>query len=102
MIFLHKVVNFLSCGLVLCFGLSSLAYAAKDAGASRLEQATVIRGVLINVEDGGGYVVEQSNGQVGHMRVDRKALTTGPLKMGEHVEAKVDAQNHALSIRPFP
>jgi hypothetical protein len=102
MISIPKVVTFLSYGLWLCFGLSNAAYAANEEGASRLEQATVIRGILINVNYDGGYVVKQSDGQEVHVHIDRKTLTMGPLKMGEPVEAKVDAQNHALSIRPFP
>ena len=99
---ISKGVTILSYGLVLCFGLSPAAYAANDAGPSRLEQATLVRGILINVDDKGGYVVKQSDGQEVHVHVDRKTLTTGPLKMGEPVEAKVDLQNHALSIRPLP
>ena len=101
MISIPKVVSFLSCGIVLCFGLSQAAYAADEEGPSRLEQAKVIKGVLVNI-DYGDYVVKQKDGQEVRVHIVTKTLTMGQLRKGDRVEVKIDAQDNALLIRSLP
>lgn len=98
-----KVVSVLSCGVLLCLGLSQAAFAglADEAGASRLAQAKVIKGDLVRI-DYGDYVVKDKDGQEVRVHMTNKTQTMGQLKKGDRVEAKVDDQNNALLIRPLP
>ena len=96
-----KVASVLSCGLLLCLGLSQAAHAAYEDGASRLEQAKVIKGDIVHI-DYGDYIVKEKDGTEVRVHVDKKTLAMGQLKKGDRVEAKVDEKNHALSMRSMP
>ena len=100
---LIKVVTVLSCGVLLCFGLSQAAYAgqADEEGANRLAQAKVIRGDLVRI-DYGDYLIKEKDGQEVRLHVSNKTQMMGQLKKGDRVEAKVDDQNNALTIRSLP
>jgi hypothetical protein len=101
MVSISKVVGLLSCGALLCLGLSQAAHAADQEGASRLEQAKVIKGDLVRV-DYGDYIVKDKDGKEVIVHIDRKTQMMGQIMKGDRVEAKVDDQNHALSIRSLP
>jgi DNA-directed RNA polymerase subunit H (RpoH/RPB5) len=101
MVSIPKVVGVLSCGALLCLGLFQAAHAADQEGASRLEQAKVIKGDLVRI-DYGDYIVKDKDGKEVIVHVDRKTQTMGQITKGDRVEAKVDEQNHALSIRSLP
>lgn len=96
-----KVVSVLSCGVLLCLGLSQAAHAAGDEGAKRLEQAKVIKGDLVRI-DYGDYIVKDKDGKEVLVHIDRKTQIVGQLRKGDRVEAKVDDQNNALLIRSLP
>jgi hypothetical protein len=99
-----KVVSVLSCGVLLCLGLSQAAFAGladDEAGTSRLAQAKVIKGDLVRI-DYGDYIVKDKDGQEVRVHMTNKTQTMGQLKKGDRVEAKVDDQNNALLIRPLP
>jgi len=98
-----KVVSVLSCGVLLCLGLSQAAHAglSDEAGASRLAQAKVIKGDLVRI-DYGDYIIKEKEGQEVRVHMTNKTQTMGQLKKGDRVEAKVDDQNNALLIRPLP
>jgi hypothetical protein len=100
---LIKLVSVLSCGVLLGLGLSQAAYAGKDdeEGASRLAQAKVIRGDLVRI-DYGDYLIKEKDGQEVRLHVSSKTQIMGQLKKGDRVEAKVDDQNNALTIRSLP
>jgi hypothetical protein len=97
---MSKVVGALSCGFVLCLGLSNAAHAgqADEPGASRLEQAKVIKGDLLRVEYG-EYFVKGQDGKEVRLTIDKTTQMMGQIKKGDRIEAKVNDQNHALSIR---
>ena len=59
-----KVVSVLSCGMLLCLGLSQALHAGQveEEGASRLAQAKVIRGDLVRI-DYGDYLIKEKDGQ---------------------------------------
>jgi len=95
-----KVISILSCGVMLCLGLSA-AYAAVEEGAKRLEQAKVIKGDLVRI-DYADYVVKEKDGNEVRVHTDKKTQIMGQLKPGDRVEAKVDDQNRALTIRSLP
>jgi len=103
MITMLKVVSVLSCGLLLCLGLSTAAHAgeAEETGASRLERAKTIKGELLRVEYG-DYVVKEKDGKEVLLTTDKTTQMMGQLKKGDRIEAKVNEQNHALLIRSIP
>ena len=103
MITMLKVVSVLSCGLLLCLGLSTAAHAgeADETGASRLERAKTIKGELLRVEYG-DYFVKGQDGKEVRLTTDKTTQMMGQLKKGDRIEAKVNEQNHALLIRSIP
>ena len=94
-----KGVSVLSCGVLLCLGLSQAA--AQEAGVSRLDQAKVIKGELVRI-DYGDYVVKEQDGQEVRFHLDKKTLIMGQLSKGDRIEVKVDDKNTAVSIRVLP
>jgi translation initiation factor IF-1 len=98
-----KVVSVLSCGVLLCLGLSQAAHAglADEAGASRLAQAKVVKGDLVRV-DYSDYIVKDKDGQEVRVHMTNKTQIMGQLKKGDRIEVKLDDKDNALSIRSLP
>ena len=101
MVSIPKIVGILSCGVLLCLGLSQAAHAADQEGASRLQQAKVIKGDLVRM-DYGDYIVKDQDGKEVIVHVTSKTQMMGQIMKGDRIEAKVDEQNRALSIRSLP
>jgi hypothetical protein len=77
MVPIPKVVGVLSCGVLLCLGLFQAAHAADEKeGASRLEQAKVIKGDLVGV-DYGDYIVKDKDGNEVRVHMDKKTQVNG-------------------------
>jgi uncharacterized membrane protein YcgQ (UPF0703/DUF1980 family) len=129
MVAIPKVVGVLSCGFLLCLGLSNAAQAGNAPGASdvmktdsvtdrqgfqsdddkqrnvddkmgsnRADGAKTIKGELFRVEDG-NYFVKVKDGKEVRLHTDKTTQMIGEIKKGDRIEAKVNDQNHALSIR---
>lgn len=127
MVPIHKIIGVLSCGLLLCLGLSKAAQAehspsASDVmktdsqsdrqgfqsdddkqtngkmGSSPAKGAKTIQGELVRVKDG-NYFVKVKGGKEVRMHTDKTTQMAGEVKKGDRIEAKMNAQNHALSIR---
>jgi len=125
MVSIPKVVGVLSCGFLLCLGLSNAAQAEhapapsdlmktdaqsdrqgfqsdddkqKNAENNRAEGAKTIKGELFRVEDG-NYFVKVKDGKEVRLHTDKTTQMMGEIKKGDRIEAKVNDQNHALSIR---
>ena len=129
MVAISKVVGVLSCGFLLCLGLSNAAQAEhapapsdvmktdsvtdqkgfqsdddkqKDVNAERgsdsAKGAKTIKGELFRVEDG-NYFVKVKDGKEVRLHTDKTTQMTGEIKKGDRIEAQVNDQNHALSIR---
>ena len=101
MVAIRNVVSVLSCGVLLCFGLSQAALAVDEEGANRLAQAKVIKGDLVGI-DYGDYIIKEKDGNEVRVHVSKKTQAMGQLKKGDRVEAKVDNQDNALTIRSLP
>jgi translation initiation factor IF-1 len=101
MVSILKVVGVLSCGVLLCLGLFQAAHAADEVGKSRLEQAKVIKGDLVNI-DYGDYIVKDKDGKEVRVHTDRHTQMMGQLKKGDRVEVKLDDHDNALLIRSLP
>jgi hypothetical protein len=129
MVSIPKVVNVLSCAFVLCLGLSNAAQAEHTPGASDVmktdsvtdrqgfqsdddkqknvdnekgspsaKAAKTIKGELSRVEDG-NYFVKAKGGKEVRLHTDKTTQMMGEIKKGDRIEAQVNDQNHALSIR---
>jgi uncharacterized membrane protein YcgQ (UPF0703/DUF1980 family) len=124
-----QVVNVLSCAFLLCLGLSNAAQAEHTPGASDVmktdsvtdrqgfqsdddkqksvdnkkgstsaKDAKTITGELLRIKDA-NYFVKLKNGEEVRLHTDKTTRMIGEIKKNDHIEAMVNDQNHALSIR---
>jgi hypothetical protein len=127
MVSISKIVGVLSCGFLLCLGLSPAAqagYAApttdemktdqsdrrqggQEAGEKQMgdemkggqsKDGKMIKGEVLRVE-GDNYFVKGQDGKEVRMHTDKTTQKIGSFKQGDRIEAKMNEQNHALSIR---
>ena len=126
MVSIPKVVGLMSCGVLLCLGLSNAAQAEhapspsdvmktdrvddrqgfqadddkqkneKMEGSSAQGSKTV-KGELFRIE-GGNYFVKIKDGKEVRLHTDKTTQMTGEIKKGDRIEANVNDQHHALSI----
>lgn len=113
MVSIPKVVGVLSCGFVLCLGLSNAAQAENVAsaaddmkagqadrkgGQAGLKSGHVIEGEVLRVE-GENYFVKGQDGKEVRVHTDQTTQKTGNISQGNRIKAEVNDQNHALSMR---
>ena len=129
MVTMPKVVGILSCGFLLCLGLSNAAQAEHppapsdvmktdsvsdrqgfqsdddkqknvddEKGSTSAKGAKTIKGELSRVEDG-NYFVKVKDGKEVRLHTDKTTQMMGEIKKGDRIEAQVNKENHALSIR---
>ncbi|MDO9119260.1 MAG: hypothetical protein Q7U39_14965 [Nitrospira sp.] len=117
MVSIPKFVGLLSCGAVLCMGLSHNALAANEmSGAAdpkggsadhqkndqmkgaHSDAGKTIKGEVVRVE-GDNYFVKGQDGKEVHLQIDGNTQKTGTFNQGDRIEATVNDQNRALSIR---
>jgi uncharacterized membrane protein YcgQ (UPF0703/DUF1980 family) len=129
MVSISKVVGVLSCGFLLCLGLSNAVQAEHAPGASDLMKTNAVtdqqgfqsdddKQKNVNDEKGsnradgaktikgelfrvedGNYFVKVKNGKEVRLHTDKTTQMMGEIKKGDRIEAKVNKKNHALSIR---
>ena len=85
MVSVPKAVGVISCGCVLGLGLY-------------LNGNHTIKGEVLRVEPN-SYFVQQYDGDQVSVHTDATTRVIGNIRTGDHIEAKVNAQSHALSIR---
>ena len=127
MVSIPKVVGVLSCGFLLCLGLSNAAQAGnaasttdemkadqsdrrqggQEAGEQQMnddmtggqsKDGKMIKGEVLRVE-GDNYFVKGQDGKEVRMHTDQTTQKIGSFKQGDRIEAKVNDKHHALSIR---
>jgi hypothetical protein len=115
MVPISTTVAVMSCGLLLGIGYAASAADGMKAGQSFSKHAGLsvyrikseegkqkgvqtITGEVLRIEHE-NYFVKQYDGKEVQLQIDEMTQMTGNIGQGEHVEAKVDEQNHALSIR---
>ena len=127
MVSISKIVGVMSCGFLLCLGLSNAAQAGnaapttdemkadqsdrrqggQEAGEQQMsdemkggqsKDGTLIKGEVLRVE-GDNYFVKGQDGKEVRMHIDKTTENIGSFKQGDRIEAKVNDENHALSIR---
>ena len=85
MVSIPKVVGVLTCECLLSLGLY-------------LNGSHTIKGEVLRV-DPGAYFVQQYDGDQVRVHTDATTWMTETIRPGYHIEAKVNAQRHALAIR---
>ena len=127
MVSISKVVGLMSCGVLLCLGLSNAAQAEhapspsdvmktdrvddrqgfqadddkqknEKMEGSSAQGSKTIKGELFRIE-GGNYFVKIKDGKEVRLHTDKTTQMTGEIKKGDRIEANVNDQHHALSIR---
>ena len=129
MISIRKVVGIVFCSFLLCLGLSNAALSEhapspsdvmktdsvtdrqgfqsdddkqknvdNEKGSTSAKDAKTIKGELSRVEDG-NYFVKVKDGKEVRLHTDKTTQMTGEIKKGDRIEAQVNKENHALSIR---
>ena len=113
MVPIPKMAGVLSCLVLLCLGLSTTAQ-AQDMKAGQSEgkggqaekdmtlqkRVHIIQGTVMRVEYG-NYFVKQKDGTEVILHTDNTTQMMGQIKKGDRIVAKVNDQNHALSISPM-
>ena len=90
-------VSSVLCGMVLLLSVShAVAQAPNDLTRNR-----TIKGEVTHVEYA-YYLVKEKDGREVRLHADKTTQMMGQLKQGDHVEAEVTDQNHALRMRPLP
>jgi uncharacterized membrane protein YcgQ (UPF0703/DUF1980 family) len=129
MVSILKFVGVLSCGFLLCLGLSNAAQAEHPPASSDVMKTDSVsdrQGFQSdddkqkNVDDekgsnrakdaktikgelsrveDGNYFVKVKDGKEVRLHTDKTTQMTGEVKKGDRIEAQVNKKNHALSIR---
>jgi len=114
MVSIPKVIGLMSCGFLLCLGLSSTASATDSmkpgqpdrqggqAGLKgeqdKLKGGHMVTGEVMRIE-GENYFVKGQDGKEVRLHTDGTTEKIGNFRQGDRIEADVNEQNHALSIR---
>jgi hypothetical protein len=110
MVSIPKLVGLMSCGFLLCLGLSNAALAKpgqpeRQGGQAglrgeqdKLKLGHIITGEVLRVE-GENYLAKGRDGQEACLHIDETTQMTGRIGQGERIEAEVNIQNYAESIR---
>ena len=118
MVSTSKFISGLAGGCLLGLGLSSCYTGpARDAASAtdeiKMDQSDhrrqvgeapgtkAIKGEVLRVE-GQNYVVKEEDGKEVSLHTDSTTQQTGDISQGYNIEAQVNDQNHALSIRSTP
>lgn len=86
-------------GCLLCLGLSSCYTSPAHTTAPAATES--IKGEVLRVE-GQNYVVKREDGKEVSFHADSTTQKMGDIGEGYKIEAEVDAQNHAVSMRSTP
>lgn len=127
MVSIPKVISVMSCGVLLCLGLSNAAQADNAASVQdemkadqsdrrqggqvigekqssdemkggQSKSGKTIKGEVLRVE-GDTYFVKGQDGKEVRLRTDNTTQKSGVISQGDRIEATLNEQNLALSIR---
>ncbi len=106
-----RIAGFTSCVILLGLGLFTVAEAENEPSPSdNMKPFSVtdqtgfnenrFRGKIVRI-DGADYFIKTKEGTEVQLHRDETTKVTGAIKQGDMIEAKVDDNNHILSIQPF-
>ena len=109
MVSILKIVGLMSCGFLLCLGLSNTAQASNEPTASDVMKTNTItdqtgfkentiKGELVRVE-GENYFVKGKDGKEVRLHVDKTSQLDGTFKAGDKIEAQHTEKDHVVSIK---
>ena len=126
MVSIPKVISVMSCGVLLCLGLSNAAQAdnaavqdemkadqsdrrqggqvigekqsSDEMKGGQAKSGKTIKGEVLRVE-GDTYFVKGQDGKEVRLRTDNTTQKSGVISQGDRIEANVNEQNLAISIR---
>ena len=116
MMSIPKIIGVMSCSFVLWLGLSNAPQAAVSMGSDpcadskggqpnpvkcdeNIQQGIdTVKGYVLRV-DFDNLLVYRSDGKKVRLHIDEHTEMSGYIGPGEHIEARVNNQQHALSIR---
>ncbi|OQW57621.1 MAG: hypothetical protein BVN28_12780 [Nitrospira sp. ST-bin4] len=129
MVSIYKDVGVIACAFLLCLGLSHTAQAehspsvsdvmktdsqsdrqgfqsdddrqknvGDQKGSTGAEAAKMITGELVRIKDG-NYFLKLKTGEKIRLHTDKTTQMIGTVMKNDRIEAMVNDQNHALSIR---
>ena len=127
MVSIPKIISVMSCGVLLCLGLSNAAQADNAASVQeemkadqsdrrqggqvmgekqssdemkggQSQSGKTIKGEVLRVE-GNTYFVKGQDGKEVRLRTGNTTQKSGVISQGDRIEANVNEQNLALSIR---
>jgi hypothetical protein len=104
MVFASRFIGVLAGGCLLCLALSNCKTSvapARDASLDRRPANESIKGKVLHVE-GQNYVVKREDGKEVSLQADSTTQKMGDIGEGYKIEAEVNAQYHAVSIRSTP
>ena len=112
MVSIPKIVGLMSCGFLLCVGLSSTAQASNEPAASDVMKTdsqsdrtgfkeNTIKGELVRVE-GENYFVKGKDSKEVRLHVDKTTQLGGNFKAGDQIEVLHTEKDHAVSIKHAP
>jgi hypothetical protein len=112
MVSTSKFIGVLAGGCLLCLALTNCqSNSARDAASAtdemKMDQSDhragtkSVKGEILRIE-GHNYVVREQDGKEVSLHADSTTQTTGDINQGYSIEAQVNDQNHALSIRSTP
>ena len=81
--------------MLVALGMFSVSYAADPMGKG---SAQTVKGEILKV-DGENYTIKDASGKEVRLHVDKTTKTSGPLKVGDKIEAEATAEGHANSIK---
>jgi hypothetical protein len=99
MVSASRFISVLAGGCLLCLGLSSCYMGLARTTAPAATES--IKGEVLRVE-GQNYVVKREDGKEVSLHTDLTTRKMGDISEGYKIEAEVNAQNHAVSIRSTP
>lgn len=106
-----KIASFTSCVVLLTLGLFTVAEAENEPSPSdNMKTFSVtdqtgfkenrFRGQIVRI-DGTQYFIKTKEGIEVQLHRDEATKVAGAIKQGDMIEAKVDDNNHILTIQPF-
>lgn len=108
MVWLFKYTGILAGTFLLCLGLINAVSAVDNMNQGQSErkdtgsgETHIIQADVLRIE-GESYLVKGLDGKEMRLRADKTTMKTEKIKVGDRIEAKIDANNHALSLVPAP
>jgi translation initiation factor IF-1 len=98
MVLFLKSVGAFACSLLLCLSFSGIASSSSDK-MGNVESGKIIKGQVSRIEGANYFVKNREDGKEVRLHIDKNTqMNAVGIIPGANVMAKIDDQNHVLSI----